>query len=239
MLNASSNYPTLRPAKLLRWSTCFTVVLFAHVIGAMALMRSLEDDSEFDAGAPVVMLELPDAPATMATPANDLEPGPVEPESEATPPQEDVRPPEQEAEVAIPEPEPPKPQPPSEARPQTAQPSVVMQESPTPPTPGTTRQTSMAFINRWENSLVAHITRFKRYPAAARARDEHGTTVVAFTLDRDGWVRNSRIVQSSGSRALDEESLAMLARAQPMPRPPDQIADRGLVFRVPVEFSIH
>jgi periplasmic protein TonB len=51
-------------------------------------------------------------------------------------------------------------------------------------------------------------------------------------------VRASRIVQSSGSPTLDAETLAMLNRAQPMPRPPTQIPNSELSFVVPVRFSI-
>jgi periplasmic protein TonB len=48
----------------------------------------------------------------------------------------------------------------------------------------------------------------------------------------------SRIVQSSGSETLDEETLAMLVRAQPLPKPPDNVLDRELSFVVPVRFNI-
>jgi protein TonB len=49
---------------------------------------------------------------------------------------------------------------------------------------------------------------------------------------------DSHIVQSSGFEALDAESIAMLARAQPMPRPPARLADSELSFVVPVRFNI-
>jgi hypothetical protein len=44
--------------------------------------------------------------------------------------------------------------------------------------------------------------------------------------------------QSSGSATLDQETLAMLMRAQPMPQPPEQVSDRELSFVVPVRFSL-
>ena len=49
---------------------------------------------------------------------------------------------------------------------------------------------------------------------------------------------SSHIVQSSGSSLLDQETLAMLIRAQPMPRPPAQVADAELSFIVPVRFTL-
>jgi protein TonB len=43
---------------------------------------------------------------------------------------------------------------------------------------------------------------------------------VAFIIDHGGRLLASGIVQSSGSPTLDQETLEMLARAQPMPTPP-------------------
>jgi hypothetical protein len=61
--------------------------------------------SDFDAGAPVIMLELPEIAAAPTTPPSDLAPGPPETESEPTPPpNEETKPIEQEAEVALPTP---------------------------------------------------------------------------------------------------------------------------------------
>jgi periplasmic protein TonB len=93
-------------------------------------------------------------------------------------------------------------------------------------------------IRRWESALVAHIERFKRYSAEARARGQRGLARVAFTIDRDGWVRESRILETSGSTELDRESLAMLARAQPMAKPPSQVQTGELSFVVPIRFNI-
>ena len=98
--------------------------------------------------------------------------------------------------------------------------------------------TNTAVASRWESALFAHIARFKRYPLEARARGEQGTAIVAFTIDRDGWIQNTRIVKSSGSATLDKASLDMLTRAQPMPHPPAQVPSRDLSFRVPVDFGI-
>jgi protein TonB len=140
--------------------------------------------------------------------------------------------------VALPIPEPPKPQPPVEQRQTTALPSAEMPPSDiAPPTAGAAVHTPAALI-RWQSALAAHLGRFKRYPNAARARGEQGTAKVAFTIDHEGHLVSSRILQSSGSTLLDEETLAMLARAQPMPRPPANAPDSALSFVVPVRFNI-
>ena len=223
----------------LRWGICFAVVVAIHGAAAVALLRHALSGSGFDAGAPVVMIELPEAPAAFATPPTELAPGPTEPESEQAPRSKgETKPPEEVAEVALPEPEPPKPEPPVEEKPPTAVPSVAMVPTiPVPPVAGAAVE-SAAVIRRWESALVGHIERFKRYPAEARARGDHGLARVAFTIDRDGWVRESRILETSGSPELDRECLAMLARAQPMPKPPRQVQTSELSFVVPVRFNI-
>jgi len=48
----------------------------------------------------------------------------------------------------------------------------------------------------------------------------------------------SHIFQSSGSSLLDQATLDMLARAQPMPKPPGNAPDSALSFIVPVRFAI-
>jgi protein TonB len=205
-----------------RWSICFAVVIAAHAALALVLLINPPSDSDFGVDAPVVMLELPESFVVAATPPTDLAPGPKQEESEATPPpKEETRPPEQEAEVALPQP--PKPEPPQEQKQATAPPAAV-------PT--------AAAVQRWETQLVAHIEHFKRYPAEARARGEQGIARVAFTIDREGWVRGSRIVQSSGEPELDQEALAMLTRAQPVPRPPERVSGRELSFVIPIKFNI-
>ncbi len=61
---------------------------------------------------------------------------------------------------------------------------------------------------------------------------------MAFTIDHEGHLLSSHIVQSSGSPELDQETLAMLARAQPMPKPPENVFDGELSFVVPIRFNI-
>lgn len=220
-----------------RWGIALAAALLVHGVTAMALLVNWSPTLAFDAGAPVVSLELPEAPAAFATPPNDLAPGPVEAESDPTPPKEETKPIEPELDVALPLPKPEREQPVEEKQ-ATAPPSVSMPSAPAPPVAGAAVQPSVAAVNRWESELVAHIERFKRYPGAARAQGTQGLVRVAFIIDGDGWVQSSRIVQSSGSAEVDAELLAMLIRAQPMPRPPDRIAAKQMSFTIPVRFTI-
>ena len=88
----------------------------------------------------------------------------------------------------------------------------------------------------WQSQIVTILEHNKRYPAEARARGEHGVTRLAFSIDGNGRLLSSRIVASSGSAALDAETLALVQRAQPYPPPPPELA--GSEMTVPVSFNI-
>lgn len=101
------------------------------------------------------------------------------------------------------------------------------QKVPTPTTAGTT-------ITKWQQSLVAHLARFKSYPHAGAAA---GVVSLTFTIDRKGNLVSSRIEKTSGSDVLDAEALAMVKRATPFPAPPAGVADADLTFVVPIRFT--
>ena len=63
-------------------------------------------------------------------------------------------------------------------------------------------------------------------------------TQVAFRVDRSGGVHNVRIARSSGSSALDRETLALVDRAQPMPAPPSGMSDAELSLVAPVRYNV-
>jgi protein TonB len=211
-LNASARYFVNTIAEqreeIVRWAICLTVVLLAHGLVGLVLRQSVAA-SDFGADLPVVMLELPDLP-----------PPAVEEQKPEPPTPEEVKPPEPEPEVVMPTPEPPPP--------------VEEKVTAPPPVP----QVPLKLVATWQGRLAAHIERFRRYPAEARERGEQGLAKVAFTIDHEGHLLASHIVQSSGSPTLDQETLAMLTRAQPMPAPPEGTPDSALSFIVPVRFNI-
>jgi protein TonB len=61
---------------------------------------------------------------------------------------------------------------------------------------------------------------------------------VSFTIDRTGRVTASRVVGSSGSPALDDEALAVLQRASPLPAPPAQVPGESFNWTMPIQFRI-
>src|SRR5579862_7535453 len=111
-----------------RWGLCFAAVIAAHVGITWAVLHERPREIEFGLDVPSVILDLP--------------PGPKQEEVEETPPapEEQVKQPETEAEVALPEP--PKPEPPREQKLASAPPPA-------------------AVVRNWESLLVAHIERFK------------------------------------------------------------------------------
>jgi TonB family protein len=94
----------------------------------------------------------------------------------------------------------------------------------------------MAAVRDWQKALAFHIARFTQYPREAHDSGQHGRVRVAFTIDRDGWVRESHILESSGSPELDGASLAMLIRAQPMPKPPVEAQTDELSIVLPLMY---
>lgn len=88
----------------------------------------------------------------------------------------------------------------------------------------------------WQRELLAHLDKHKRYPAD---RIQKATTVVvSISLDRIGRVVSAGIARASGDESFDAAALAMVQRANPMPAPPQVVADEGLSFTLPVVFRI-
>lgn len=104
------------------------------------------------------------------------------------------------------------------------------------PAPAATRASSNSEMT-WESLLLAHLEKYRRYPASARARREQGVVHVGFRMDRQGRVLYSSVLRSSGSAILDRAALDTLRRAQPLPAIPDDRPD-SLELSVPVEFFV-
>lgn len=90
----------------------------------------------------------------------------------------------------------------------------------------------------WQAIVLAHLERHRRYPFAAQRAREQGTADLRFRVDRRGRVLAARIERSSGSAALDEEAVAVVRRAEPLPPPPPEIAGETLELVVPVRFRL-
>ncbi|OYU47310.1 MAG: hypothetical protein CFE31_17470 [Rhizobiales bacterium PAR1] len=92
-------------------------------------------------------------------------------------------------------------------------------------------------IEDWQRRIFTHIVRFKHYPEQARAKRLGGEALVSFTLDADGRVSDVQVVRSAGHALLDQAAVAVLQRANPLPKPPVQLAGSNLAFTLPMRFS--
>lgn len=73
---------------------------------------------------------------------------------------------------------------------------------------------------RYDVAVVGSLERAKQFPEQALQRHARGTAVAGFALDDAGHVLGMALLRSSGDRELDVESLAVIRRAAPFPKPP-------------------
>lgn len=116
----------------------------------------------------------------------------------------------------------------------TSAPTAQAQAAPTAaaPSQGASSAPSVSPAS-WRGTLLAHLNRYKRFPGGANP----GTVQVSFSIDRSGRVLSARLVSGSGDAALDEEAVAMIRRASPVPAPPAGLGGGTIALAVPVKFS--
>jgi len=168
---------------------------------------------------------LPDAAAVLAPPP---EPKPKPPEEK--PPE--VKPKPKPKPRVVERPKPVRPDKPKAE--QTTAPMAQDQVAPRAAAPNAgASSASPAAQASWRGMLIAHLNRYKRFPGGAAP----GTVQVAFSIDRGGRVLSARLVRGSGDAALDEEAVAMIRRASPVPAPPESVGGGAISLAVPVRFS--
>lgn len=110
-----------------------------------------------------------------------------------------------------------------------------LSEAPAPAAPAAPQSNA---VPSWRSELVGRLQRAKRYPEAARSRGEQGVATATFTVDRGGRVLSASLVRSSSSRLLDEEALALIRRAEPLPPMPAEMPGDAATLTIPVSFSL-
>ncbi|WP_049974134.1 energy transducer TonB [Azospirillum sp. B4] len=230
-----SRDPTGAGRARLVWGGSLAVVLAAHALALPWLMA--RSTQEAPPPPPALQIDLPPPPAPPQPeppkpeppkpepPKPTPKPTPPKPVAMKLPPPPPVALPPEPAPVATPQPEPP----PSPA----VQTAVPAPPPPAPPAPASKGP------DTYEGRLMAQLYRFKRYPAQARQRHQTGTALLRFTIDRSGHVLAASLERGSGSALLDEETLALVRRADPLPPMPDDRPGPSLELVVPVEFSLN
>jgi periplasmic protein TonB len=221
------------PRDLGRWLAAAAIVAAIHA-GAIAYFLAWPP-ADIGGDTEIVTVELapidstPDAVARNVAPAPEtmIEARPV-PAPQQQKPTEDVKveqPPDASPSI-MPEPITKPPEKSEEAR---------------PPAPRTAEQVKGGAPRvepSWQTSLLRQLQRYKRYPPQAQARGERGIVLLSFSLDRSGHVLAHRIARSSGYADLDDEVMAMIMRAEPLPPFPASMPQERLELIVPIRFSL-
>ena len=177
----------------------------------------------------------------------DVAPGPLQQEAEPEPqPEKPIEkielPPDPKTDPVVAVTPPPKIEPPKEKKPKQKHASLAsaptradqQADRPVAPMPGASSRNSDAVPN-WITQVSAKIQSNKRYPS--EARDDRGEALVAFFVDRQGGVHNARITRSSGSAALDRETLATVQRSQPLPPPPPEVMGAQIKLEQKIRYN--
>ena len=221
---------------LRRWSLSAAVVISLHA-ALVVMLTTSHERMPGDEGTEAVIVDLSPVAAPPADSRNDLAPGPEQQQSEST---RDIQQPEQTPREKI-EPTPPVPDAEVKLPEEIKQPEKPKEDA-TPPVPETTSpprpKPSAAQVASWYRKIAQQVERHKGYPPSARERHETGVAKLAFTLDRSGKVVTSRVVRTSGSAALDQETMDTVRRAQPFPSPPQNMPGEVFEFTVPIRFNI-
>ncbi len=119
-------------------------------------------------------------------------------------------------------------------------PTAVVSEKPAPPPPpprvGDGER--LRLIADFQRSLQRHLIRHMRYPAKARAQKEEGVVYVRVAMNRAGYVISAKIQDASDFPLLNEEAIAVVQRAQPLPQPPVVVPGDPVDLIIPVTFSL-
>ncbi|MBV9824959.1 MAG: energy transducer TonB [Alphaproteobacteria bacterium] len=251
-----------------RWIASLVAVLAIHVgllLFLIARPIMTEAPGEPPAAVLIQLAPAPEPPALIAAPPAPVPQPPqaVAPEPQSPPPPvpaEIPEPPPPPKAVALPKPPPPprpakprsvtppRPQPavpaaeprPVQPRPLEPRPAAPPSAAPQPPAPPQPSPGAIAGARaNWQAQLVGWLARYKRYPRVAQEQRQEGIVALVFTMDRGGRVLAAHIERSSGFSLLDDEAMALIQRAQPLPALPADVPGSVVQLVVPIAFKIH
>ena len=85
--------------------------------------------------------------------------------------------------------------------------------------------------------LTRHISAFKKYPRIAQRRIWEGDILLELTLNKNSKILNIKVINQSKYEVLNKEAVAMIERAQPLPKANNIKSETFKVF-VPVAFKL-
>jgi TonB family protein len=92
-------------------------------------------------------------------------------------------------------------------------------------------------FSEYLREIRAKIKSAQRFPPTVREAID-GTTKVRFTIRRDGALVDFKIVESSGSRALDNAALDAVRNAAPFPAFPQEQKGEHVQLELPINFQV-
>ena len=120
--------------------------------------------------------------------------------------------------------------------------SPVIVVPPTPPVPEPPPQASEIDINaalgQYSSTLFRAFAKHKQYPKIAQMRGWQGQCTLEIKIDSAGNVQSTRIKESSGYDALDNQAIEMSKKAAPFPAPPNALQGRSFTISVPISFKL-
>jgi periplasmic protein TonB len=221
-----------------RWIISGVAVLCGYAAAAAAgLLLWRPQPHQIGDDSSVISIELAPIDSTADAKRTDVAPAPKEMVEQKAIPAQPVKQPEQ---PKVEEQPPPKPAPTAIALPMEKKPPVPVAEQrpPAPVTAAPVKGGAPRIAPSWESRLFRRLQQAKRYPSEARAHGEQGVVLLAFSIDRDGHVISRHVVHGSGYAALDDEAMALVMRAQPMPAFPPSMTEAELNLTVPIHFSL-
>ncbi|EAJ4377645.1 energy transducer TonB [Campylobacter jejuni] len=95
-------------------------------------------------------------------------------------------------------------------------------------------------VKSYQALLMAHLTKFKKYPQEAIIQKQEGVVRIRVSIDESGNVLNKELKKSCPYAALNDEALSLFKRASPLPKPPKEMLKNGdkISFVMPIDYNI-
>ncbi|HHQ3679741.1 TPA: energy transducer TonB family protein [Campylobacter jejuni] len=95
-------------------------------------------------------------------------------------------------------------------------------------------------VKSYQALLMAHLTKFKKYPQEAIIQKQEGVVRIRVSIDESGNVLSKELKKSCPYAALNDEVLSLFKRASPLPKPPKEMLKNGnkISFVMPIDYNI-